>query len=116
MPSDGIKLHTKGRLQPGSYAKAEDDVISFTGGGSVALVKLVEPVSPMLNYFEYEILERGEECAIGIGVGAINYPSVRERERGEGIEKRDNILIFMYKCKQNNIHQCHTHFLYATPI
>lgn len=43
----------------------------------MALVKLVEPVNPMLNYFEYEILNRGEECAIGIGVGALNYPQVR---------------------------------------
>lgn len=76
--SSGIKLHYKGRFLCGPSAKVEDDVISFTGGGgSVALVKLVEPVNPMLNYFEYEILNRGEECAIGIGVGALNYPQVR---------------------------------------
>ena len=44
----------------------------------MALVKILEPVSPMLNYFEYEILNRGGECAIGIGVGALNYPQVNQ--------------------------------------
>lgn len=75
--SPGIKLHTKNRIVPGPSAKVEDDVISFSSGGSVALVKILEPVSPMLNYFEYEILNRGGECAIGIGVGALNYPQGR---------------------------------------
>ena len=70
------KLHTKGRLLVGMNGTAEDDVVKFNGRGSVSLAKLVEPVNPMLNYFEIEILNRGSECAIGIGVGAINYPQV----------------------------------------
>ena len=53
----------------------ERDVFMYKGdGSSVGVIKILEPMSLMLNYFEYEIINRGEKCAIGIGVGEINYP------------------------------------------
>ena len=71
-----VKLHTKGRLVPGPHASVDGDVVSFRGG-STALVKILEPLNPMLNYYELEIVDRGNECAIGIGVGVMSYPQVR---------------------------------------
>ena len=38
------------------------------------MVKILEPMNPMLNYYEYEIVSRGQKCAIGVGVGEFNYP------------------------------------------
>ena len=53
----------------------EGDVFKFKGvGGSVGVVKILEPMHPMLNYFEYEILDKGQKSAIGIGVGEHKYP------------------------------------------
>lgn len=73
--SQGIKLHTKGRYYNGRNADVEGDVFSFRGeGGSVGVIKLLEPMSPILNYYEYQILCRGQKCAIGVGVGEQGYP------------------------------------------
>ena len=70
----GIKLHMKGRHCCGSKAEVEEDVFKFKGdGGSVGVVKILEPMNPILNYFEYQILSRGVKCAIGIGVGDQTY-------------------------------------------
>ncbi len=71
---DGVKLHSK-RYCCGRNATVDGDIFMFKGvGGSVGVVKIVEPINPMLNYFEYEILERGNKCAIGIGLGEHSYP------------------------------------------
>lgn len=71
----GLKLHTKGRHCCGKNAAVEGDVLTFKGeGGSVGVVKIIEPASPMLNYYECEILDRGRKCAIGLGFGDKNYP------------------------------------------
>ena len=73
--SQGIKLHTKGRHYTGRNAEVEGDIFSFRGeGGSVGVVKILEPMSPMLNYYEYQIVCRGRKCAIGVGVGEQGYP------------------------------------------
>ena len=73
--SQGVKLHTKGRYYKGRNAEVEGDIFSFRGeGGSVGVVKILEPMSPMLNYYEYQILCRGRKCAIGVGVGEQGYP------------------------------------------
>ena len=70
-----MKLHTKGRHCSGSKAQVEGDIFKFKGdGGSVGVVKILEPMNPIYNYFEYQILARGAKCAIGIGVGEQNYP------------------------------------------
>lgn len=75
----GAKLHTKGRHRCGRNAAVEGDLFKFTSdrGSSVGVVKILEPMNPMLNYYEYEIVCRGQECAIGVGVGEFNYPLER---------------------------------------
>lgn len=74
----GVKLHSKGRHYCGRNAEVEGDVFKFKGaGGSVGVVKILEPMSPMLNYYEYEILSRGQKCAVGVGVGEQSYPMDR---------------------------------------
>lgn len=73
--TEGVKLHAKGRHYCGRNAEVEGNIFKFKGeGGSVGVVKMLEPMSPMLNYFEYEILDRGQKCAIGVGVGEQGYP------------------------------------------
>ena len=42
----------------------------------MAVIKIFEPISPMLNYYEFKILERGESCCIAIGAGSLVYPQV----------------------------------------
>ena len=42
-------------------------------GSSVGVVKMWEPMSPLLNYYEIEILDPGQRTAIGLGAGAHNY-------------------------------------------
>ena len=71
-----MKLHTKGRHRCGRNASVEGDMFKFTSerGGNVGVVKILEPMNPMLNYYEYEIVSRGQKCAIGVGVGEFNYP------------------------------------------
>ena len=73
--SSGTKLHTKGRHCCGRNAAVDGDLFKFKGeGNSVGVVKIIEPINPMLNYFEYEIVSRGLKCAIGLGVGDQAYP------------------------------------------
>ena len=49
---DGVKLHTKGRVLKAPTIRSEDDLFSFHGGRSAGIVKFLEPLSPLLNYFE----------------------------------------------------------------
>lgn len=73
--SQGQKLHTKGRYYTGRNAEVDGDTFSFRGeGGAVGVVKILEPMSPVLNYYEYQIVCRGRKCAIGVGVGEQSYP------------------------------------------
>ena len=51
-PEEGIKIHTKGRVVKAPVIQSEDDVFSFQGGRSTGIVKFLEPLSPVLNYFE----------------------------------------------------------------
>lgn len=75
MEDVAIKLHTKQRYCTGRNAEVEGDIFKFVGASdAVGVVQLVEPMSPMLNYYEYEIIDRGEKCAIGVGVGEQGYP------------------------------------------
>ena len=72
---NGVMLHSKKRLDVCGNAIAKDNVVTFTKPGDVALCKIMEPVSPMLNYFEIEILASGnrDNPLIGIGVGNRSY-------------------------------------------
>ena len=72
----GTKVHSGGRLVHAASTTVSGDEFSFRGG-STGIVKFLEPLNPMLNYYEYEILERGQEASIGIGVGRRGYPMTR---------------------------------------
>ena len=69
-----MKLRILKHLSVGISSEVKGDVFMFKGGSNVGVVKILEPMSPMFNYFEYEILDQGESCAIGIGVGELDYP------------------------------------------
>ena len=49
---EGVKLHTKGRVLKAPTIRSEDDLFSFHRGRSAGIVKFLEPLSPLLNYFE----------------------------------------------------------------
>lgn len=51
-PLEGIKLHTKGRVVKAPCIQVDDDVYTFQGGRSTGIIKFLEPLSPLLNYFE----------------------------------------------------------------
>ena len=69
-----MKLRLLQHLSIGINAQVKGDIFMFKGGSNVSVVKILEPMSHKFNYFEYEIIDRGESCAIGIGVGELNYP------------------------------------------
>lgn len=72
----GVRLHTKGRHVCGRNAEVDGDVFKYKGPAAnlVGVVKIAEPMSPMFNYFEYEIIDKGQDTAIGIGLGEYKYP------------------------------------------
>lgn len=72
----GIRVHTNGRLAHAISAGVSGNEFFFKGG-STGIVKLLEPLNPILNYFEYVILNSGGEGSIGIGVGERGYPTNR---------------------------------------
>ena len=66
-------MHTHGRLKHSPGIQATGDTLSFKGPGTSA-ARIEEPLSPILNYFELEILNKGAESSIGIGAGLLSYP------------------------------------------
>ena len=73
---EGVKLHTKGRIQNAGSTEIDGNMFIFKGGAT-GIVKILEPMNPLLNYYEYLIIDRGQEASIGIGVGERNYPMSR---------------------------------------
>ncbi len=71
---DRVKLHTNGRVLCAANTAVNGDIFRFKGGSNVGLVKFLEPMSHLLNYFEYLITDGGESAYIGIGVGKKEYP------------------------------------------
>ena len=67
MVEEGIKVHTKGRVQHGASTDIDGDYFFFKGG-STGVIKILEPMNPLLNYYEYVIVNKGQEASIGIGV------------------------------------------------
>ena len=90
-----VKLRILQRLSVGSNSQVRGDMFMYAGKREVGVVKILEPMSPLLNYFEYEIVDRGEKCAIGIGVGELEYPLHRmpgRNEKGIGYHAEDGYL------------------------
>ncbi len=69
-------VHKQGRLKHSPGIKVEGTLLSITSP-STSAARIEEPFSPLLNYFEIEIVESGAECAIGIGAGELKYPLSR---------------------------------------
>ena len=63
-----VKVHTKGRVQHGGNVDIDGDYFFFNAGSAVGLIKILEPMNPLLNYYEYLIVSRGQEAFIAIGV------------------------------------------------
>ena len=74
--TSGVKVHTRGRITHGPSIDVDDDLFSFRGG-STGVIRIQEPLNPILNYFELEILDKGAESSIGIGAGERSYPLTR---------------------------------------
>ena len=75
-----MKLHTNGRYVCNDFITVDGDL--FTCAKCIkgvqysshlpAVVKILEPMHSILNYFEYKIVS-GDTCSIGIGVGSSDY-------------------------------------------
>ena len=61
-------VHTKGRVKHRPTADIDEDYFFFTKGLAVGVVKTLEPMNPILNYYECGIVNGGQSGAIGIGV------------------------------------------------
>ncbi len=72
------QLTSYGRVECGGSVAVEGDTLMFKGGSSVGVVKFLEPMNPLLNYFEYVITDRGVKTTIGIGVGESRYPLTQQ--------------------------------------
>ena len=73
---EGTKLHTKNRVTHAPHISADGAVFHFKGGPT-GVVKFMEPMNQILNYFELLILHQGQEASIGIGVGEKSYSMSR---------------------------------------
>ena len=83
----GVKVHTRGRCYHCAHVKQccgdgdeEDgggDEFLKKGNDSTGLIKIKEPLNPLLNYFEVLILDKGRDSAVGIGAGEMRYPAGR---------------------------------------
>ena len=62
-----VKVHTNKRVQHESSTGIDGDYFYFKGG-SIGIIKILEPMNPQLNYYEYLIVSRGQKAGIGIGV------------------------------------------------
>ena len=67
MMEEWVKVHTNKRVQHESSTGIDGDYFYFKGG-STGIIKILEPMNPQLNYYEYLIVSRGEKAGIGIGV------------------------------------------------
>ena len=73
LAEEGFKMHTFGRIGHSPIAEVNGEVFT-SRGGSTGCVMIMEPLSPIFNYFEYLILNKGMESSVGIGIGELGYP------------------------------------------
>lgn len=62
-----MKVHTYGRVQHEASTEIDGDYFYFKEG-STGVIKILEPMNPLLNYYEYLIVNRGQKASMGIGV------------------------------------------------
>ena len=71
------KLQTGGQYECAINVKVDGDVFTYTGRShetQPGVVKVLHPMNPSLNYFEYEIIAGSKTPEIGIGLGDDEYP------------------------------------------
>ena len=95
----GMKLHTNGCYRCGSTAEVKGDLFKYTGVQSqqTGVVNILQPLNFTLNYFECKIISTGVSCAIGIGVGELEYPLNRMpgwNRNGVGYHADDGKLFY----------------------
>ena len=64
-----MKVHTYRRIQHGASTDIDGDYF-YLKEGSAEVIKILEPMNPLLNYYEYLIVNRSrdQEATMGIGV------------------------------------------------
>ena len=72
MDESWVKLDLRNQVKLTPTTTVNGDVIS-SEGGPLFLVKFLDPLNPLLNYFEYVIEDIGKDSAIGLGVGEKDY-------------------------------------------
>ena len=65
--NEWMKVHTNGRVQHEASTNIDGDYFYFKEG-STGVIKILEPMNSQLNYYEYLIVNKGQEASIGIGV------------------------------------------------
>ena len=58
----GSEAAHEGEVLKAPTIRSEDDLFSFHGGRSAGIVKFLEPLSPLLNYFEVTIHTLSNLC------------------------------------------------------
>ena len=98
MTEEWMKVHTNGRVQHGANTDVDGDYF-FKEGRNVGVIKILEPMNPLLNYYEYLIVSRGERAAIGIGVcmpprgTPLHYVPVPQAHTSNNCEHSHNVAI-----------------------
>ena len=71
MMEEWMKVHTNGRVQHEASKDIDGDYF-YSKAWSAGVIKILEPMNPLLNYYEYLIVNRGQKALgpalIGIGV------------------------------------------------
>ena len=68
-----IKLNRPSKMQFSGNIEVNGDVWKYCRDGPVGVVKIMDPMSPLNNYYEIKILNKGRRTAIGIGMGTMGY-------------------------------------------
>ena len=67
MMEEWMKVHTNGRVQHEASKHTDGDYF-YSKAWSTGVIKILEPMNPLLNYYEYLIVNRGQKALMGIGV------------------------------------------------
>ena len=68
-----IKLNRPSKMQFNGKIEINGDVWRCCGNEPEGVVKIMDPMSPLNNYYEIKILNKGRRTAIGIGLGTMVY-------------------------------------------
>ena len=99
--------------------KVNEALFEYVGTKLPGVVKILEPMSSVHNYFEFEIKSASARCAMGIGIGGIDYQLDAMpgwKKHGVGYHADDGLLYnqhgygpgepFGPTCKQGDVMGC----------